>query len=196
MIIAQHIFKPYLDPEEKILAVCRRHPFIISLDLARIAFFGFAVPLFLYYLFPSYWLFFGAWLLISCIRVFRIFTIWFHDVLLITSSSLMDVMWNGVFNRTSSRLEYPMIEGVTIESKGFFHVVLNFGDVTVQGAGGGSYICLKDAINPKKVEKLIMMYQEKFVTDQTLRDSESLKALLTSLIRQHIQSEETENVNS
>ncbi len=195
MVVANKVFRSYLDPGEKILNVCHRHPIIMLSDLARVLFFGLIVPAFLYYLFPSYWMFFLIWIGISMLRLFRVFLIWYHDVLLITDLSLMDVNWNGVFSRTSSRLEYNMIEGVTIEVRGIWKVIFNYGDVKVQGAGGGAYINLRDAINPKKVEKRIMHHQEQFVSDQTMKDSESLKSLLTSLIRQHIQTEEMDNIN-
>lgn len=195
MIIADKIFRSYLDPGEKILDICHRHPVIMTADLGRVLFFGFLIPAFLYYLFPNYWIFFGIWIAISILRALRVVLIWYHDVLLITDASLMDVYWNGIFSRTSSRLEYGMIEGVTIEISGIWKVVFNYGDVKVQGAGGGAYINLRDAINPKRVEKRIMHHQEKFVNNQSMKDSESLKNLLTSLIRQHIQNEELENIN-
>lgn len=194
MYIADRVFGSYLDPGEKILSICHKHPFVFIPDMLRVLFFGYAIPLFLFYLFPDYWLFFSIWLAISTLRLFRVILIWYHDSLLLTTESLIDVVWHGIFNRTTSRLEWSMIEGVTLEIKGFWEVAFNYGDVKVQGAGGGTYINLRDAVNPRKVEKLVMSYQEKFVTDQTFKDSESLKSLLTSLVRQHMLSEENQNV--
>ena len=197
MIIAQRIFKPYLEPEEKILALCHRHPIVILSEVFRIVTLGFAVPIFLYYLFPNFIFFFGIWLIVSFFRLFVKIAVWYHDVLLITDVSLMDVYWNGLFDQTSARMEYPMIEGVTVEIKGVLKVIFNYGDVTVQGVGGGNYISLKDAMGPRNAEKLIMSHQERFVTDQTFNDAESLKGLLTSLVRQHAKAEkeEAEQIN-
>jgi hypothetical protein len=174
MFLAQYVFRQYLEPGEKILAAFHRHPFV-----------------------PDFILFIGVWLFISVIRLIKIGLIWYHDALLITDVSLLDVCWNGIFDRTSARLEYPMIEGVTLEIRKFRRVLFNYGDITVQGAGGGTNIALRDVMNPKRVERMIMMHQEKFVTDQGLKDSESLKTLLTSMIRQHAaQVEEAEEVNN
>ncbi len=196
MYLAEKFFSGYLDPGEKILAVCHRHPVVFLPDFLRILFFGYIIPLFLFYLFPDYLIFFGLWMVISSYRMLRVVTVWYHDSLLLTDISVIDVVWLGFFKRTTSRLEYSMIEGVTLEVLGFHKVVLNYGDVKVQGAGGGTYINLRDAINPRKVEKLVMKYQEKFVTDQTFKDSESLKSLLTSLVRQHIATEDLQKIKN
>jgi len=196
MYLAEKFFAGYLDPGEKILAVCHRHPIVFLPDILRILFFGYVIPLFLVFLFPDYLIFFGLWMLISTYRLFRVFMLWYHDSLLLTTVSVIDVVWHGFFNRITSRLEYSMIEGVTLDVHGFFKVVFNYGDVKVQGAGGGSYINLRDAMNPRRVEKLVMINQEKFVTDQTFKDSESLKSLLTSLVRQHMATEESQQINN
>ncbi len=196
MYVADKIFGGYLDPGEKILAICHRHPLVFLPDALKVLFFGFIIPAFLFYLFPDYVVFFSIWFAISTVRLLRVVLIWYHDSLLLTNVSLIDVVWHGLFNRTTSRLEYSMIEGVTLEIQGFLKVVFNYGDVKVQGAGGGTYINLRDAINPRKVEKLVMAYQEKFVTDQSFKDSDALKNLLTSLIRQHISVEEVQRVKN
>ena len=104
--MAQYVFGQYLEPGEKILAAIHRHPFVILQDILRVLIIGFVIPLFLYYLFPDFILFIGVWLFISVIRLMKIFMIWYHDALLITDVSLLDVYWNGLFDRTSSRLEY------------------------------------------------------------------------------------------
>ena len=196
MMMAQYVFRKYLEPGEKVMAAFHRHPFVILQDLLRILIIGFVIPLFLYYLFPDFILFIGVWLFISVIRVIKVILIWYHDALLLTDVSLLDVNWNGLFDRTSARLEYPMIEGVTLEIRKFRRVLFNYGDITVQGAGGGTNIALIDAMDPKKIERMIMMHQENFVTSQGLKDSESLKNLLTSMVRQHAaQVEESEKVN-
>lgn len=183
MVIASFLFKPYLEADEKISKVFHRHPFVMFVDLMRLFFFGFIVPFFLYYLFPSLVLFFAIWMVISCVRILYIIFNWYHDALLITNVSLLHVEWNGFFDRTSARLEYQMIEGTAAEIRGFLRTIFNYGNVSVQG--GGTPLQLKDAMNPKRVEKQIMMFQEKFVNNQTIRNSNTLKSLLTTMIQQH-----------
>lgn len=185
MLIAQSLFKSYLEPGEKIEAIFHRHPFVMIPDFLRIGFFGFVLPGFLYVLFPQFVLFLILWLVIGMIRVIYVVMGWYYDALMITDVSLLDVLWNGFFDRSSSRLEYNMIEGITYNFKGVIQTIFNYGLVTIQRAGGGTEIYLKEAMNPKKIERKVMAYQEGFVTHQSLKDADSLKGLLTTLVRHH-----------
>lgn len=185
MRIANFIFKSYLEPGEEVISVFHRHPLVILPDFVRISFLGGAVPTFLWMMFPEFALFFSLWLIFSSIRMVYLFLWWYHDVLLITNVSLLDIQWEGFFDRTSARLEFQMIEGIACEVRGFIQTLFNFGLVSVLRSGGGSALELKDAINPRRVERKIMMYQEKFVTSQNLKDADALKGLLTTMLRHH-----------
>lgn len=189
MDFPEKMFGPYLDAGEKILVVCHRHPFIVLPESFKVLGVGFIIPGFLYYLFPQYFVFFAIWFLIGLMRCVRIYMMWYHDALLITNVSLIDIYWNGFFDRSSTRLEYQNIEGVTQEIKGFLRTIFNYGDVTIQVMSGGDAMALKDAINPKKVERNIMEFQEKYSTEQSMKDSATLKALLARMVRQHAASE-------
>lgn len=183
--IPQVLFRPHLDPGEEVLDVFHRHPFIMFPSLARISFFTFLVPLFLYYMFPEFAFFFFLWMGVGIIRLVYVFFNWYHDALLVTNVSLLKTYWSGFFDRSSSRLEYPMIEGISYTIQGFRRTVFNYGHVHVNRSGGSSVLDLPDAINPPKVERVILSHQEKFVTDQSMKDSDTLKTLLVSMIRQH-----------
>lgn len=183
MYVANFVFKPYLEPGEEIYAVFHRHPFVVLPDVARITLFGYLVPTFLWFMFPEFVLFFILWLGFSTVRALYLILAWYHDVLLITNVSLLDIEWEGFFDRTSARLEYPMIEGIACEIRGLTQTLFNFGLVSINRAGGGAALELKDAINPRKVERKIMMHQDKFVTHQNLKDADALKGLLTTMLR-------------
>lgn len=179
-----YLFRPYLDPGEEVLAVCHRHVFVMFGNLARILFFTVLIPLFLWYLFPDFAIFFILWMAIGCVKLFYAVFNWYHDALLITNVSLIRTGWDGLFNRTSTRLEYHVIEGISYAIQGVKKTVFNYGDVVLQRAGG-STISLPDAINPSRVERLIVSHQEKFVSDQNFKDADTLKNLLTEMVRQH-----------
>jgi len=187
MFVANYLFEPYLEEGEKILKVFHRHFFVMLPDLLRVLFFGAAIPLFLFYLFPNFVLFFAIWLLITMIRLVYVIFNWYHDTLIATNLSLISVKWNGFFDRVSSRLEYNQIDGTASEIRGFRRTLFNYGNVTIQH-GSGVPLVLLDAVNPKGVEKQILIYQEKFVSDQNLKDSDTLKNLLVSMIRNHVKS--------
>lgn len=183
--IPQVLFRPHLDPGEEVLEVFHRHPFVMLPSLGRILFFTFLVPLFLFYMFPEFALFFFLWIGVGTIRLVYLFFNWYHDALLVTTVSLLKTYWNGFFDRSSSRLEYPMIEGISYAIQGFRRTVFNYGHVHINRSGGSSAIELPDAMNPPKVERVILTHQEKFVSDQSMKDSETLKSLLVTMIRNH-----------
>ncbi len=183
--IAQVLFKPQLDDGEEVLEVFHRHPFIMLPSLSRISFFTFLIPLFLYYLFPGFELFFLLWMAIGIVRLVYVIFNWYHDALLVTNVSLLKTYWNGFFDRSSSRLEYPMIEGISYAIQGFRRTVFNYGHLHVNRSGGTSTLELPDAVNPQKVERLILSHQESFISDQSVKDSDTLKSLLVSMIRHH-----------
>lgn len=185
MILADYLFKQYLDTDEVIEAVIHRHPIVFVKNAIPIVAIGFLAPIFLWYLFPEIWMVAALWILVSGVRLGREFMIWYHDAILITNMSLIDVYWHGFFDRSSTRLEYNMMEGVTTEIRGLRRVLLNYGTVSVQRGGGTNPLVLNDAINPRRAERKIMEYQEHFLNDQQIKDSETLKALLTQMVRHH-----------
>jgi len=110
---------------------------------------------------------------------------WYFDAILVTNISLIDVSWYGPFNRTSVRLEYAMVEGTSYAFKGLMQTLFNYGTIQVNRQGGGVGIELRDAINPAKVESVVLSYQEKYLSDKNLEDIGSLKTLLSEMIRKH-----------
>ncbi len=194
MVFAERAFRSFLEPGEEILEVFHRHPVVMVKKQLEILVFGVFVPLFLWYLFPEFVLFFTLWLVISVFRILYTVVGWYFDSLLLTNVSILDVYWNGFFDNSSIRLEYPMVEGISCEVKGFWGTVLGYGLVSLQRAGGAAPINMYHAIKPRSIERKIMVYQEKFVTNQNLQDADSLKNLLSAMLRQHVKNEGTENV--
>ncbi|MBD3270267.1 hypothetical protein GF376_01965 [Candidatus Peregrinibacteria bacterium] len=180
-----YLFAPHLDPGEQIIDIVHRHPFILVKDFLKIVFFGFLLPIFFWYLFPEIWFVFMIWLMVGVIAINKLIFNWYFDALLITNASLIDVKWNGPFDRTSIRLEYAMIEGTTYAVQGFWRTVFNFGSIQINRQGGTVGVELPDAINPAKVESLILSYQEEFMSNKSLKDVNTLKSLLGSMISQH-----------
>ena len=185
MKIANYMFKQFLEDGEQIQAVFHRHPFIMFSEISWILVFGFLVPGFVLFLFPNLLLLCGMIMLIGVARIIDCLTRWYYDSLLITSVSLLNVTWKGPFDKTSARLEYNQIEGISYEFHGFSQTVFNYGLLVVQ-YGDHTKFNLDHAMNPKKIERDIIAYQEKFNTHQDLTDAESLKSLLTNMIRQHV----------
>lgn len=181
------MFGQYLEKDEKILHVARRHPFVLAGSLLKIAFFKFFAPIFLWFVFPELWFAWMIWLIYGFISLDKALFSWYFDVILVTDMSLVDIKWHGFFDRESLRLEYANVEGTTFVFKGFFQTVFNYGLLQINRQGGGVGLELKDAINPAKVESIVMSYQEKYMSDKNFEDVKSLKNLLGEMIKKHAQ---------
>ncbi len=189
MKLAEKIFKSYLEPGEEIIVIFHKHPIALFSDLTRIIFFGYLLPFFLYILFPDFVLLYVLWMIITFIRLVYLVSTWYHDSIILTSGSLLDVTWTGFFHRTASRIEYPMIAGVSYEIKGFIGTILNYGTISISKMGGSEPCTLPDAMNPQKAERMIMEHQERFISTQAMHDANTLKSLLTNIIRNHMKND-------
>jgi len=183
--ITYYLFGPHLEKEEQILHVVHRHHFVMVRSGFKIAILHFFIPIFLWYVFPEIWFIFLVWVSYGFIAMNIMIFNWYFDAILVTNMSLIDVNWNGPFDRNSVRLEYAMVEGTSYAFKGVMQTLFNYGTMQVNRQGGGVGIELKDAINPAKVESVILSYQEKYLADKNLEDIGSLKSLLTEMIRKH-----------
>jgi hypothetical protein len=180
-----YLFGPHLEKGEKILLIVHRHPFLLIKNVFKISVLHFFIPIFLGNVFPEIWFAFLVWVLYGIISLNKIIFNWYFDAIVVTDMNLIDVTWNGPFERNSNRMEYQMIEGISNNFKGFFQTVFNYGTIQVNRQGGGVGIELKDAINPSKVESVILSYQEKYLSDKSMEDVNSLKKLLSEMIKKH-----------
>ena len=64
--------------------------------------------------------------------------------------------------------------------------MFNYGKVTLAKFGGPSEMALKEAANPKRVEKNVLKYQEKYMTTKNFTDQEVLKQLLSDMVSTHV----------
>lgn len=185
MKIAQTLFKGYLEDGEKVIHAFHRHPFVILKELIVIIIIGLALPIGLWYLFPELLIISAIWVFISLIRILRVLTVWYYDSILVTTNGIVDIYWNGFFDRTSSRMEYINAGGVAIEVRKFHRVLFNYGRVAVKNVGNMDAFVLEDCMNPRKAERIITYYIEHFNQDQKFKDSETLKELLAAMLQNH-----------
>ncbi|MGL5830672.1 MAG: hypothetical protein ACRCZE_00825 [Candidatus Altimarinota bacterium] len=179
------LFAPHLEEEEKIFFIAHRHPFLMIKLSAKIIFFGFFIPIFLWYMFPEIWFIFLIWVLWGVIELNKMVFNWYFDAILVTNLSLIDVKWNGPFDRTSDRLQYTMIEGTSYAFRGLIQTFFNYGNIKVNRQGGEVGISLDDAIHPARLESVIIKTQEKFLESKNLQDVRALKNLLGDMLTRH-----------
>ena len=81
--------------------------------------------------------------------------------------------------------EDDMMEGMSYTIKGGIPTIFNYGDITVDKLGAQTFVVLKDASSPKKLERLVMKLQEKYVYERSVRDHHTLKGMLSDMIAYH-----------
>lgn len=185
MKFRERIFSGYLDEGEKIIRVAHRHIIIFKLDAAKPFFFGIAIPFVLYLFFPQVLPLFVLWWIGGLLGVFYYFIDWYYDVWLLTDFGVVDIERNGLFDITATRVEYHMMEGMSYTIKGVIPTIFNYGDITVDKLGAQTFVVLKDAASPKKLERLVMKLQEKYVYERSVRDHHTLKGMLSDMIAYH-----------
>jgi len=181
-----YLFSDYLEDGEEIVYTCHRHLIILAADFVRVFALHLGLALLFLYFFPQLLWVSIIWLGIGVVRFLFVLQDWFYDCWLVTNMGIVGVLWAGFFDRTSTRVEYASIEGVSYTIKGVFPTILNYGTVTLAKLGGPSTVTLKDAHNPKKIERNILQFQEEFLTTKNFKDQEFLKQLLSDLVLEHV----------
>jgi hypothetical protein len=184
MLLANFLYRAHLNPGETILYVAHPHPITIYKKFMSIVILGFLFPAFLYTLMPPLWIAWAIWAGIGVIKLILLWFDWYYDALLITNQSLVDLEWVGIFNRTSTRIEYHTIDGVAYEIVGFWGTILNYGDISIDRIGGKS-AGVPSVSFPKAVEREILEAQNEFMRNKSFRDHHTLKDLLSSMMEDY-----------
>lgn len=186
------VFRSHLEDGEQIFAVAHRSKFVFLRASWKTFFFGVFLPVLFYLIFPYFILISIAWLIGGVVGMLYHALDWYFDAFLLTNMGVIDIESNGLFERSSNRIEYHMIEGISYSIKGFWATILNFGDVIVDKMGSQTFVKLQDASNPKRIEKKLMEFQERFVNEKSFRDHQMLKEMLSNMIAYHVQGNKIE----
>ncbi len=186
MKLRHRFFNSYLDKGERIMHVAHKHVLILKVSSAKTSLFGIVLPFLGYLLFPKFLIIFLAWGVIGLVGLLYHFLDWYFDVWLLTNAGVIDIERDGFFTLTSTRVDYHMIEGMSYSIRGFWATVFNYGEITLDKLGAKTSVVLQDAANPKRLERLVMKYQERFVAARSVRDHQELKGMLSEMIAYHV----------
>ncbi len=128
---------------------------------------------------------FGVWWL-------RNFFDYFLDAWIVTNEGIIDVAWHGWFHRESSRILYSDIQGVSYEIKGVVGTLLQVGVIAVEKISTGEAVSLEFVKRPKKIESLLLSYQEKYLHKKNMKDSKQVQELLATLVAERLQLDDLE----
>lgn len=184
-MIRDFLYGGYLADGEQIQFVIHRHIFMQAKHFLRILFFGIFLPLFFWWLFPAIRAFAMVWLGIGLIRFIYEFFDWYYDVWLVTNQSVVEIMWEGFFKKSSARIEYHTIQGIGYEVTGLLRTLFQFGSISLDKFAGNASV-FDGAVNPKKKSEMLARAQEQFVTNKNFRDHHTLQGLLTDLLQHHV----------
>lgn len=185
MKIRYLLYNRHLDEGEEIFDVVRRHWLILKLKIWKSTTFGIIPPIVIFYFFPLFFIVCLVWLIAGVVHFVIKYMEWYYDCLLITNVGIIDIERRGIFDNTSKRIEYHMIDGISYTIQGFLPTVLNYGDIVIDKMGMGLQINLSDAANPRKVDRTIMKHQEEYIRGKSFTDHETLKGMLAEMIATH-----------
>lgn len=182
MIFDEIAFRGLLNKGERIQYVAHTHPFKIYSSLFKVMTFGLIAPLGGYFLFPPFYVIWAAWAgLGALVFAYRVIQ-WYLDAWIVTNMGVIDQEWNSFFDKTTTRIDFTHIEGISNEVKGFWGTVLRFGNVQIEHMSGQP-VTLQNVAAPRKVERKIVRHQQDFLQRQTFSDHSKLRDLLTDLVR-------------
>lgn len=181
MIIAKIFFGYHLEDDEHIKYIARQHIWLHRKPLFKSLFFGCLSPVVLFVFFPPLYYFWLSWLFLGFLWFLYRLCDWYFDAWLITNRGVLDIEWNGFFNRSSTRLEYQTISGLSFTIAGFWGTIFRYGTISIDTFGNNKFI-LEFASDPKSVELQILSAQESAISDQSYRDHETLKKMLADMI--------------
>jgi hypothetical protein len=176
-------FAQHLDDDESIVYVAHTHWFfaIKGLFLPTLVLIGLGV---LAYEMPTKYMFYGTGIaaLAAAVWWFSSFLDYFLDVWLITNMGVIDLEWKGWFHRTSARVLYSDMEGLTYEIKGIIATILGYGDVTLQKISTGSTVTMLYVPRPRAVESTVLKAMETYLHSKNLKDSKTVQTLLADFV--------------
>jgi len=85
-----------------------------------------------------------------------------------------------------------MIEGISFTIRGWLPTIFNYGDITIDKLGAKTSVVLKDSTKPKRLERQVLKYQEKFVYEKSVRDHHQLKDMLSEMIAYHVNTDKVQ----
>ncbi len=187
MILDRILFGSHLQDDEKLIFVVHSHWFANYRKFFKIVFFGLVVPAIFFAMFPielAAWIF-GSWFVFGILRFFREVADWYFDAFLITDLGVIDLDWRGIFDKSSTRVAFDDLVGISYEKRGFWASVFNFGNFVIQN-DGNSEIDLSNAANPQRAEKEILDAKDKYSRDRGMEDEKVLKEILAGMVQRHV----------
>ncbi|MCI5050737.1 MAG: PH domain-containing protein [Candidatus Pacebacteria bacterium] len=157
-----------LAPQEHIIALFRKHWFVILLELLGLGILALA-PIALY-IFGNIFIFgalgFGLTVILGFFYVLFLIVLWivgfnlwldfYLDKLVVTNERVIEIEQRGLFSREISSLNLENIQDVTIEVHGIIQTFFKLGDIHVQTSGAQKKVSISYLAHPEYAKHMIM----------------------------------------
>jgi len=121
----------------------------------------------------------GAVMLLAVLLTFVVAGIYNANELIVTTENLVQVLQKSLFNRITSHLNLSNIQDVTVDKRGIFAYIFNYGDLSIETAGEAANFVFKTAKDPELAARLIIEAHEQYLK---LQGTNPKKAPTTSAI--------------
>lgn len=160
-----------LESGEEVLAMSRRHKFLILLECFSLLLVAVLPPILYIFVvrsnevflfdinvhFPLMVYLYCVWLLGIWIALFVAWTDYYLDILVITTHRLIMTNQKGFWRRSISSFRLERLQEVNVEIDGLLSTLLDFGTLRAETAGHGDEdIHMKNLPDPKHLKALIM----------------------------------------
>ncbi len=121
----------------------------------------------------------GSVMLLAVLLTFVVAGIYKANELIVTTENLVQVLQKSLFNRITSHLNLSNIQDVTVDKRGIFAYIFNYGDLSIETAGEAANFIFKTAKDPELAARLIIEAHEQYIK---LQGTNPRKAPTTSTI--------------
>ena len=105
----------------------------------------------------------GAVMLLAMLLTFVVVGIYNANELIVTTENLVQVLQKSLFNRLTSHLNLADVQDVTVDKRGIFAYIFNYGNLSIETAGEAANFIFKTAKDPELAARLIIEAHEQYM---------------------------------
>lgn len=196
-MLESFFFSRHLDDDEKIAMVVHKHwlmglrslfwPSLIFLGIWSIV-----------ALSPKRSIFYGIALADVFVLIWwiRNFMDYYLDAWVITNRGIIDLEWHGWFHRSSTRVLYSDLQGVSYEINGIIGTIFRYGHMDIEKISTGTTMGMDYVKNPRAVESVILENMEAYMHTKNLKDATTVQEILAEFVAGSLQKKNAEEQNS
>ncbi len=126
----------------------------------------------------------------------RNFMDYYLDAWIITTKGIIDLEWHGWFHRSSARVLYSDLQGVSYEINGIVGTIFRYGSMEIEKISTETTIEMDYIKNPRMVESTILECMEEYMHTKNLRDATTVQEMLAEFVAGSLQKKSAQEQHS